>query len=555
SVKWMGEDITNEVELKWEIGSGAQEGVVSIISKSNGEVSLKGVAIGETDVYVSVTVGDVYVNQKISVTVCDSSIWYESEELEIGANGNFMLKMLALSSDGNENRVDIPTIFAYQNGEKIQNASFEWISKDESIVKIEGGKLVAKRAGLVNLHGVYAGNEVVLSVLVERSSVYIEEIVNFELADLKPVELDALVNENGEVYLQGAQIGSLEEGKIILDASKYPTSSKVLGSCELVVETDKSSYYIPTNLYSMIIETPEELDAWHSFAFEQEDDGYFVLGNNIAYNGAYTGSRNWDKSGYAWASPDNVGFKGIFDGNGYVIDGLRIESGFRGFVTLLQSDGIIRNVSFINASYSAIGAYLCQWGCGTIENVYVQYGIDARTGYYDKNTALGGAFLAADNTRNMVGKMTIKNCFVDVRRTSLEHDYQSYIGGYMKYDKTNALWMHDGAYAMLNGVYVIGPATTLKGGEAKLHYNDLVEGSINYGLYHSADEMASDSKTQAVIAQWDSSFWGIKNGMPIPLSVMVLGDVYVVNKPSTSGYYTFEGDTTVYSGDNYTFTV
>ncbi len=555
SVKWLGEDVTDKVKLNWELGSGAQEGVATITPKANGAATVKGVSVGETDYYVSAMIGDVYVNQKLSVKVCDSSVWFESKDLEVGDNGNFLLTMTAIDEDGNPVAMDIPAIQAYRDGEEISNVNYTWSSVDETIVKIEGGKLIAQRAGTVDVCGVYEGNELVITVSIERQVIRLNDIVNFELADLRSAAINIPNGESGKVYLNEVEIGSLNNGEITLEAANYPTMSRELGKREIVAKTDKATYVITANLYSMLIETPEELDAWHGYAFENGDDGYYALANNIDYNGVYTGSRNWDNSGYRWANPDTTGFKGIFDGNGYIIDGLSIEDGFRGFVTLLQSEGVIKNVAFTNASYSAIGAFVCQWGCGTIENVYVQYATDARMGYWDKNATFGGAFMATDNTRNMTGKMTIKNCFVDASRTMLEHDNQSYIGGYMQYDKNLKTWNYDGVYAKLSDVYVVGPAQTAQNGEAKLHYNDLAEDSENYALYHSASEMAADSATQARIAQWDSTFWGVKGGVPMPLSVIALGDLLTVNQPNSSIYYTFKGSRSVYVGKDYSFTV
>ena len=555
SVKWLGEDVTDKVALDWMLGSGAQEGVATVASTENGVAVIKGIAVGETEFYVCATVGDAYVNQKISVVVCDSSVWFESTELEIGPNGNFSFSMLSLDENENPASTDFPEIQAYNADGKIENATYIWSSKDESIIKIENGKFVAGRAGEVELHGNYQGHEVIITAVVERTTFRLDDTVDFELADLKPVEFEVQNGDKGEVYLDDILIGVFDDGKITLDASKYPTASRELGAREIVLQTSNASYVLTANLYSMLIETSEELDAWHAHAFENGDDGYYALANDIEYSGVYTGSRNWDTTGYKWASPDDVGFRGIFDGKGHIIDGLRIEEGFRGFVTLLRSEGIIRNIAFMNVSYSAIGAFVCLWGCGTIENVYLQYAMNARMGYWDKTATFGGAFLATDNTRDMQGKMTIKNCFVDASQTTLERDNQSYIGGFMKYDKTEQKWHYEGAYAKLDGVYVLGPDTTKTGGEAKLVYNDLVTGSANYALYHSASEMAEDKDAQTVISKWDSEFWAVKNGLPTPLSVIALGDLLTINKPDTSIYYTFDGAKATYPGKAYSFTV
>ena len=551
SIYWLGEDVTDKVPLHWELGAGAKDGVASVTSAENGKAVVKGIADGETEYYVSATVGDVYVNQKLSITVCDSSVWFESDEMAVGSNGKFLFQMNSIDADGNSIVADTPIIKAYTNDGEIPNVSYVWTSSDESVVKIENGKFVAQRTGAVDVYGEYEGQKVIVTVSVEPSVIRLDQTLTFEHADLKAVALDARTFGSGEVYLEESKIGFLENGEIMLEESKYPTASKELGKRELVAKTDQATYIIPTNLYSMYIETAEELSAWHAHAYANGDDGYYALANHIAFNGTYTGSRNWDSSGYYWANPDTTGFKGIFDGNGYIIDGLRIEEGYRGFITLLQSTGVLKNVSFINASHSANSAYLCTWGCGTIENVYVQYAKDGGTG---KN-AFGGVFMSVDHTRGMTNKMTIKNCFVDASQTTLSHYRQSYIGGYMKYDGTAGAWVHAGAYAKLQDVYVVAPAKAVGGSDAMFIYNDVVEDSANYGMYTSAEEMAADSAVQTHIAAWDNSFWGVKNGMPTPISVIERGDPLVVTIPASSAYYTFKGGMSVYPGEDYTFTV
>ena len=40
--------------------------------------------------------------------------------------------------------------------------------------------------------------------------------------------------------------------------------------------------------------TAEDLNSWAAHAYANGNSGYYVLGANIDFNGAYTGSRTWE---------------------------------------------------------------------------------------------------------------------------------------------------------------------------------------------------------------------------------------------------------------------
>ncbi len=561
-VEWLENDVTDKVDLTWQLAHGAQDGIASITANGNSAV-LRGLAYGTTEFYVSTTVGDAYVNQRILVSVVDTSVYFDSDELQIGANGKFELQMLTVDSLGEPVAVDFPQIDAYSGTQQILDVNYRWSSADENIVKIVDDKAVAVSAGTVDLYGEYQGHVVIVTVQVQRGVIELSDVVAFEKVNLQPATLQTQIEGSGEVYLDDVKVGDYSNGAITFLAEKFPKQSKDLGAREMKVNTNKASYMITANLYTMIINTKEELDLWHSHAYDNNDDGYYALGNNINYNGVYEGSRDWENDGYRWASTDLVGFRGTFDGCGYIIDGLKLDrtdsnggsASYRGFVTLLAEGGVIKNVAFTNASNSAYGGYVCTWGCGTIENVYVHYAVGADTGYTDGNAAFGGTFLSTNNHRGTTKKMTVKNCFVDMSQTTLKTNYQSYIGGYTVRDKTTNTWDVSGTYVKVNDVYVVGSATTSASGDAKFSTNELVEGSSNYGLFTSASAMASDATVQQLIANWDNAFWGVKNGVPTPLSIIERGDLIPVDVPLASRYYTFSGNVGVYQHEDYTFTV
>ncbi len=132
------------------------------------------------------------------------------------------------------------------------------------------------------------------------------------------------------------------------------------------------------------INTKEELTNWGSVADSQSADtlvfdGYFVLGNDINYNDDY---QAWGRLldfqsanlGDSWYRTDLYGFKGVFDGKGYNIEGLRIkqvEGEFHiGFITILHNEGIFKSTSFTNLVIPGWGSALVDSVGGTVQDIY-----------------------------------------------------------------------------------------------------------------------------------------------------------------------------------------
>lgn len=113
-------------------------------------------------------------------------------------------------------------------------------------------------------------------------------------------------------------------------------------------------------------------------------DGYFVLDSDIAYNGEFESLTNSGKlwsinetlkksdSTRNWQNSALYGFKGVFDGRGYNVDGLTIqdlgnESG--GIIGYMNDEGVFKNVSFTNATVYENSGYVCFMGGGAIRKL------------------------------------------------------------------------------------------------------------------------------------------------------------------------------------------
>jgi len=246
-------------------------------------------------------------------------------------------------------------------------------------------------------------------------------------------------------------------------------------------------------------------------------DGYFTLGQDIAYNGTYIA---WQTRGIAplwWDTGVAQGFAGIFDGCGYAIDGMSAGTAYRpdtgavrgysAFIPVLHQDGVIRNVAFTNASISnsnTAGGFLLAAGQGVVENVYVQMTSAA-------SFNVGAAIFGTDNIRGVSGP-TLRNVFVDTTALTTGHsqffavggnsgDYYNSAGASGADGVADPFGIYDGVYAMVNNATQQGIAFGKGGAYA---------GSQNYAAYEGVEAFAeaywADETMKTTIDKLDALF-------------------------------------------------
>ncbi len=258
-----------------------------------------------------------------------------------------------------------------------------------------------------------------------------------------------------------------------------------------------------------VLKTKDDLNTWTSVALTVPGSqahlygGYFVLGNDIAYNGQLIPETNWftyDQLGYGagdWSNGRVCGFYGVFDGRGYNIDGMEIVGDQAGgaFITTLAASGKIRNISFTNAKYSAQNTgYLCFSGCGEIRNVYIHC---IEQGYDTSNRNMG--LLIANDC---MGETRLYNCFVETTVIAGATSNSSILGSY-----------HLG-YGILNGVYGVGNAGAI---------NVLSDGGGNNDIYGAYATYAALKAAGIDFSSWEGDFWTVINGIPYPKKLKFVG--------------------------------
>ena len=253
----------------------------------------------------------------------------------------------------------------------------------------------------------------------------------------------------------------------------------------VLTDDDGKTITIAATLVSKVLKNATDYANWIKIANACETEnqilgGYFQLGANITVETMVTFER-YDVDGL-------YGFKGVFDGCGYALDGLTATG--NAFISCMTKDGVLRNIAFTNAKVAGESNFLCSGGLGTIENVYVQY-VSISAGSDNNGTIYNHCRLGQEG-----GKIT--GIFVDASQAALSGTGASFrlIGG-----NNNG---YNGIFAVCPENYAITQArdTGTFADHAVCAFADF-------------DELKVNATTQSVIKDWDSAYWTIVDGVPV----------------------------------------
>ena len=260
--------------------------------------------------------------------------------------------------------------------------------------------------------------------------------------------------------------------------------------------TDKKETYnvtVKALVVTMTITTADQYAHWITVAKACEQSatlwgGYFRLGANITATSMVMFNRG--------KTDGTEGFKGVFDGCGYIVDGLNRSSwDSNSFVTTMTGSGILKNISFTNVKITGAGNFLCSGGKGTIENVFVQYAVISAGSQYNGTIA------------SLIEGCTMRNVFVDASR--------AVVGG----TGTKFRILTSNTEKGFGGVFGVCPGENYDPAQA-------IDRGNNYeaiAYFASFDELKANDQTQEVLAGWNNNgFWNVNDGIPAP-------EKYVVN--------------------------
>ena len=326
----------------------------------------------------------------------------------------------------------------------------------------------------------------------------------------KVIDLDIIVADNGDVRLNDntleidctaagftfGNVVSVTMDGVAIDADGFTFAGGKLsvarsvfgynyGAKQIVLtDDDGKTITIAATLVSKVLKNATDYANWIKIADACETEnqilgGYFKLGANITVETMVTFER-YDVDGL-------YGFKGVFDGCGYALDGLTATG--NAFISCMTKDGVLRNIAFTNAKVAGASNFLCSGGLGTIENVYVQY-VSISAGSDNNGTIYNHCRLGQEG-----GKIT--GIFVDASQAALSGTGASFrlIGG----NNTG----YNGIFAVCPENYT--PAQAI----------DRVNNYEAVAYFTSFDELKVNTKTQGVLKGWNSTYWTIVDGVPV----------------------------------------
>lgn len=167
---------------------------------------------------------------------------------------------------------------------------------------------------------------------------------------------------------------SVSGKNVVLNKDKLPKTADKLGAREMILSTADVEYTFTADIYTLIINNKAEFDQMRSLARANGDvsntgvlDGYFVLNGNIEYNAGFVSltdsgeiwTINNKLGGAGWNDPSKYGFRGVFDGRGYNVNGITVKSATSGresggIFGFTGNNAVIKNVSFTNAGVEEI---------------------------------------------------------------------------------------------------------------------------------------------------------------------------------------------------------
>ena len=250
----------------------------------------------------------------------------------------------------------------------------------------------------------------------------------------------------------------------------------------------KASYNVTINalVVTKTIKTADDYANWITIAKACEEGeklwgGYFRLGNDISATNMVVFTRG--------ETDGTEGFKGVFDGCGYAIDGLSRAALYTdAFVTTMTAEGVLKNIAFTAVRIVGEGSFLCSGGKGTIENVFVQYAAISQGDVEGNNATIA----------NMQKDCALRNIFVDASNAVISGN------------GANFRILTSAVASGFGGVFGVCPSEGYTPTQAASRGNYYP--AIAY--FESFDELKKNTTTQNTLKGWDSTYWTIVDGVP-----------------------------------------
>lgn len=451
---WNKAEYTEDVEYAVSFAENSQASNATL-SVDGSVITVVSNGLETIDIVVSTTVRGIYTSKVVTVNVVAAKAKIQALTKDFKPIEGKYEATISTTDKVGKMANSIEMAFAVtKNSQILENVEIDW-SINSNAAKIENGKLIGDKSGSAIVTGTanVEGEEVTVQILcnVVPPEVQLEQTAIIEIENVSTLKIEeALVGtlQNAEINGQVVTSRVIPQTRLMTFKKEegarrnpyFPMAASELGAQKMIINTDKVRYTMDVELYTMVINNAEELDKMATIAWTGEEeywdsatasyrgwhssehyDGYFVLGNDIDYNKKIKSMTDTGKVWWCQGNSNDVsrGFRGIFDGQGYNIDGMTVgdnPSGATqggGMFGYISKTGVVKNVSFTNAVALANNGFICSYGDGTIENVSISFkklgGDKVTTSINDSTVRAMGAFF----TQRAGANANVKNCLID----------------------------------------------------------------------------------------------------------------------------------------------
>lgn len=540
TITWGKEDVTDQSTISVStsdpnLSASYENRTVALIGKEKGTFTLR----------ILAQCRNVKSLEEIKVTITSQPIVLSPVDQSIRSSLSGFETDLALV-DYNGYKTEKSLAFHVFRGNEIDpEATLTYKSSNELVAEISNGTIKAKALGntMVTIRCSSFGETIESQILIHvvRPVVTLKTKLTIETCrssapspsfDLKD---SGLVNqESGNIYLEDSLVGSLNHQIATFDANRFPKEASKLGNKTLTIQTDSFSYQMESEIYSLIIQNKDDLDSMITIARNNNQesylaDGYFVLGNNIEYNGTienmFDSGKLWSARNSVtneriennWPSGDVTGFKGVFDGKGHYISGLTVSprsgtSETGGIFCTLHTGSVIKNVAFLDATVDAETGFICSTGNGTIDNVYLHFksiGENKENLWGNEVTNVNsrhycGAFYTYSAHSGIGNKAKVTHTYIDAS-TALIHEH---VVNTTSNTKSYSIKIAGNS----NGLSVSDTV-------ALIQDEDVLRNSMAKYNFSSFEEVKNSTAAKAYLSEFDSTEYQVTDTGFYPLSI------------------------------------
>ena len=230
------------------------------------------------------------------------------------------------------------TATAYEKGEEISSAELVWkAATEQDVFNVSAdGTVTALNAGTAELEVSFVGSDGYtvtssVNVIVNAVEKIVDQKISVNMADGYEVDESFFEDETAAIVGAALSNGTLS---IPLTANGKQISfdnATLFGEKTLLIQTRNIIYRLSAELWSAVITNADELKTLYSANL-----GWYKLGGDI------------DMNGVEWNPSENTVFGGLFDGAGYTIENLKVDS--YGLFAKVGTGATVKNLVLKNAA-------------------------------------------------------------------------------------------------------------------------------------------------------------------------------------------------------------